>query len=81
MNGWEKFLVTILIGIALLFIFAEGVSVGRQRANDCTNPHRTANYLGGPDINPYTVYQCDEGLRAFYDSEYVVVTESRVELK
>ena len=81
MNGWEKFLVAILICIVLFFIFAEGVGVGRREANDCTNPRRVANYLGRSDIKPYTVYQCDEGLRAFYDSEYVVVTESRVELK
>jgi len=81
MNGWEKFMVTILICIVLVFIFAVGEGEGRRREAHCTNPRKSFHYLGGPGVNPYTVYECDEGLRAYYDDGHKVLSESRVELK
>jgi hypothetical protein len=81
MSGWYKFLVTIFICIVLVYIFAEGVANGRSESALCTNPRKSFHYLGGPGVNPYTVYECDEGLRAYYDDGHKVLSESRVELK
>ena len=50
--------------------------VGVER---CTNPIVIMNYVGGPGVKPYTVYKCNEGLRAFYDDEHEVLRESKVE--
>jgi hypothetical protein len=83
MSWWEKHLVTItiLICIVLVGVFAEGVGEGRRREALCTNPRASFHYLGRPGVNPYTVYECDEGLRAYYDDGHKVLSESRVELK
>jgi hypothetical protein len=81
MSGWDKFLVTILICIVLVCIFAEGVCEGRRREAICTNPRDAFHYLGRSGVKPYTVYECDEGLRAYYDDGHKVLSESRVELK
>ena len=75
---WVLIVVTsLLLMVRLLFFgYDEGKRVGVER---CTNPIVIMNYAGGPGVKPYTVYKCNEGLRAFYDDEHEIVRESKVE--
>jgi len=75
---WVLIVVTSLLFMVRLLFFGydEGLRVGVER---CTNPIVIMNYAGGPGVKPYTVYKCNEGLRAFYDDEHEILRESKVE--
>ena len=75
---WVLIVVTSLLFMVRLLFFGydEGKRVGVER---CTNPIVIMHYVGGPGVKPYTVYKCNEGLRAFYDDEHKVLRESKVE--
>jgi hypothetical protein len=74
--SWVLIVFTSLLFMFGLFIgYNEGKRVGVER---CTNPIVIMHYVGGPGVKPYTVYKCNEGLRAFYDDEHEVLRESKV---
>jgi hypothetical protein len=77
---FEWFGLVALIVALLVGIFGFGFQEGRRMVNtQCTDPSVIMNSLGRPGVKPYTVYQCNEGLRAFYDDEYQIVREVRLE--
>lgn len=75
---WALLIALVLVSTLVMFNFGlqEGVKMGNTQ---CTDPSVIVYYLGKPGVKPYTVYQCNEGLRAFYDDEYQIVREVRLE--